>query len=197
LEIYFMRSIVNSFHRRRVKKYNKKAINILRFLFGFNKLREYLGPFVRLLSVLHPDIRTCFRFQRIQRMGAIEGVRQFSQFNLPVYTAKPQYDFKSYSLTKIKEKAFSLYHLNDVGIVGSSSLIHCDDSSLVYESYCTEHDENYKFDDEGAFVQGKGFFITRFRRSCQTIEHGILLSGNHSGNYYHFVYQILSRFYLI
>lgn len=193
-----MRSIVNSFfHRSVFSTYNKFTKNFLKLIYNDKEFRPYLGLVVKLLSKLHPDRKTYFSMQQIKQVNSCDRARQLGQIAHSLYTTKPQYHLTQYPLERIHDVNTSLYYLYNAKIIGSSNLVNYDKSISIYDAIHSKSCENISFVDQGALESFGDLYITRFKKSNVSIEEGIFLSGNFSGNYYHFVYEILSRFYLV
>lgn len=99
----------------------------------------------------------------------------------------------------LPERYFCL--LKDVEIIGASNVIIGRDS-FIYDLLANKK-ETYNITDIGLFrmwnspVQLGKKYIPCYHAEGEKIEKGICLVGNFSGNYYHYIYEILVKWYLV
>lgn len=99
----------------------------------------------------------------------------------------------------LPERYFCL--LKDVAIIGASNVI-ISKNRFIYDLLVNKK-ETYNITDRGLFRVWnspvhiyKKYFLC-YQKEGDRIEKGICLVGNFSGNYYHFIYEILVKWYLI
>lgn len=112
------------------------------------------------------------------------------------YCGEPQRDDVSGTLP---ERYMAV--LKNVEIIGASNVI-IGNNSIVYDLLATKK-ETYNITDIGLFrvlnspVHFGKKYVTCYQNKGVNIEKGLYLAGNFSSNYYHFIYEILVKWYLI
>lgn len=106
----------------------------------------------------------------------------------------------------IKCDLSDVYYVNieNCKIIGQSNIILTKNKYLLYD-YLAEKSKSYvNITDKGLFLFlnkvihfGKSYLLNHLGVSKDVIDKGIMLSGNFSDNYYHFVFEFLVKFDLI
>lgn len=90
----------------------------------------------------------------------------------------------------------SVWLLRNAGVIGSSNLIKVGKDQALYEPYFHDRSQSWAYTDPGVVGNRDDLFLVKYRAG-DAINQGILLSGNFSGNYYHFMFEFLSKWLLI
>lgn len=91
--------------------------------------------------------------------------------------------------------------VNNASIIGASNCI-ISGSNLLYD-LLAQNEKRYNITDVGLFrilnspVHFKKRYICCYKSKGEDIPSGIYLGGNYSGNFYHFVYEFIAKFYLL
>lgn len=104
----------------------------------------------------------------------------------------------------IKEDLLEQYvcEISDVSVIASSNNILSKSGTILYDLLCSSN-ENYRITDRG-FLRHKGRCVRigeRYVLKCyqygESMDTAISLVGNFSYNYYHFVYEFITKFFLL
>lgn len=91
--------------------------------------------------------------------------------------------------------------LQDVSIIGASNVILCKEKFL-YDLLVNKKD-TYNITDRGLFriwnspIHIANYYFLCFKNKGERIKSAICLVGNYSGNYYHFIFEILIKWFLL
>lgn len=104
----------------------------------------------------------------------------------------------------IKEELLEQYvcEISDSSVIASSNIILSKSGTILYDLLCKSND-NYKITDRG-FLRHKGCcvrigerYVTKCYQYGDGMDIAISLVGNFSYNYYHFVYEFITKFFLL
>lgn len=92
----------------------------------------------------------------------------------------------------------SVARFNNVEIIGNSDLVLCNDNIGIYELFFLDSHKKARYKSDGGIVYYRnGKCIVKNRHSNIGIDEAILLTGNFSFNFYHFLFEDLVKFSLI
>lgn len=117
--------------------------------------------------------------------------------------ATPRYDFESVSkYHQINIPDTHIYCYNDVSIIGGSDIILCGKNFIYDRLYF--HNENTQFTDSAIlriwkwiFIDKSNAIIGHLRGEIKKVDKAINLNGIYSGNYYHFINELIPKFVLV
>lgn len=121
-------------------------------------------------------------------------------------TVYPIHFFNQTPKEPINASLFDIYYsvIENCNIIGQSNAILTKDNYLLYDYLAHKSLKKINVTDSGLFLLlnrvihlGKIFFINYLKVSKNAIDKGIMLSGNFTDNYYHFVLEFLVKFELI
>ena len=109
------------------------------------------------------------------------------------------------------EQAYSIHlpdsymcHFADGSIIGASSVILSKSGHILYDMLAERKKYGANMTDMGLCLIGgkprhfgEHFIISYQKNSAQVLDKGISLACNMSNNYYHFMFEVVSRFYLL
>jgi len=84
--------------------------------------------------------------------------------------------------------------LNNVTIIGSSDIIILDEKYVLYDLKFWDKENVFDYTDNAIQFYKNDFCIIEIKKSLFNIDEAILLSGNYSFNYYHFLFEIIGKF---
>lgn len=179
-----------------LKKFNTtnktRLINFVVYAENNDLDRKYIDAVLSVFNVLR--LKSKYNYVKwLEIPSHIQGSLEYCT-QLITWAAKPQYYYDNYPCSEVKKQSYSVYKLKDVKIIGSSNVVLISSKEAMFEPYC--HDDGNRWDHTNTVIThefDKGFFI-RYRDSKKVIHSGIMLSGNASYNYYHFIYEFLSKF---
>jgi hypothetical protein len=111
--------------------------------------------------------------------------------------AKPQYYYQNYALIEVKEQNYSVLKLDHARIIGSSNIVFLCSGSVLYEPFLHDEENKWDYTDSCVIQQFDRSFLLKYRDSKKVVPSGIMLSGNYSYNYYHFILEFLTKFFLV
>ncbi len=99
-------------------------------------------------------------------------------------------------LQKTSLKETDIYQLKDVWISGNSNILITNEDIAYLDAQACFSDDKYFQIDGAVFKQSNDTIYVYSNRKKRVISSGIMLSGNFSWNYYHFIYEFLPKFEL-
>lgn len=84
--------------------------------------------------------------------------------------------------------------INNAQIIGCSDLILINDKTALYELKNFNQDGRYAYTDEAICYYEKNRCLLRNHKSNLIINEAVSLAGNYSFNYYHLIFEILTKF---
>ncbi len=87
--------------------------------------------------------------------------------------------------------------INSVQILGNSNLILLDGDKAVYDLKFHDKDSRYSYTDGGIKAYKNSNLLVKYSPSIRTIEKGVKLTANFSWNYFHLIFEVLSKFYYL
>ena len=114
-----------------------------------------------------------------------------------LYAARPQFYYEDFRLTEVKRHDLFCIQVTDASVYGSSNLIMIGPGKVIYEQFFHEEEDRWDYTDTIIQRHLGPRLLLQHRHVTTPIPCGILLSGNFSWNYYHFIYEFLSKFLLI
>jgi hypothetical protein len=157
--------------------------------------RKYIERTVAIFNLL--SRKTKFHY-----VGAFENSSNTSETAVYITqdilcAAKPQFYYQNFPLTEFKTKRYVVLKLDAAKIIGSSNVILDRCGEAIYEQFF--HGDYNKWDYTDTSISGyiDQRFLLKYVDSKKIIHSGILLSGNYSWNYYHFIYEFLTKFLLV
>lgn len=102
---------------------------------------------------------------------------------------------------KVKTREKYLFITEDVYVVGKSNVLYSD-KTIIYDKI-VEQTNNERITDNGllrirnGLVHFNKYYFVSYKTKGTTIPEAICLTGNFSGNLYHYFYEILGKFYII
>jgi len=93
--------------------------------------------------------------------------------------------------------------IHDCSIIGESNLVLTKENLLLYDTLVDKSNSHVNVTDKGLFllfnklIHVGRYYILNYLKNNKSIEKGIMLSGNFSNNYYHFVLEFIVKFELI
>jgi hypothetical protein len=118
-------------------------------------------------------------------------------FVISLYSYKPQYVDKQTNLSVNHETTVYAVLINSAIVYGSSNVISIDKEKIIYELYGYDESRKFKYTDTVILSCYNDYFLIQHKESKITIRNGIFFSGNYSYNYYHYLFEFLSKFYLL
>lgn len=112
---------------------------------------------------------------------------------LPLYASRPQYFYQQFDLVEVKEQNYSVMTLNNVMISGGSNFVLLSPSEALYEPYFYDEKNAWDYTDPVIRQNFKDVFVIQCKRVNGSIHEGIMLSGAASYNFYHYIYEFLSK----
>jgi len=136
-----------------------------------------------------------FRYARVVEVDSLENL--IGKFELNLYSAKPRYYYEQCSSSINNNRTVSAALLKNVIVYGSSNVVSVDKDRIIYELYYYDRRKKFNYSDTAIVSCHDDCFVIQYKKCNRDIENGVLFSGNYSWNYYHFVYEILAKFYLM
>lgn len=81
-----------------------------------------------------------------------------------------------------------------VDLIGSSNLIMTRDKRVIYDLKYLLRSKNIRYSDFGIKYYNNNFCLVKNNSIEEEIYRGIMMLGNYSWNYYHFLFEIISKF---
>lgn len=127
----------------------------------------------------------------------LEHVSDNNSCAVALHCAKPQYFYQNYPLESVFKDLASPLILTEAKVIGSSNFVVTADRSVIYELHYNNKLGNYVYNDTAFFLITSRGFLLKARGVRSPIENGIFLCGNFSSNYYHFLFEIVSKFWYL
>ncbi|MCB0743090.1 MAG: hypothetical protein KDC67_04240, partial [Ignavibacteriae bacterium] len=134
----------------------------------------------------------------IQQTSKLNDI-QYSEVASQLFYSKPQFtNYDDFKLVHYHNTNDYIANLSNVDIITGSNLILPVDSNYALTGYYDFFSNGYFFMDKGkSYQKNKMILIKGKVKRTNYIDSGILLTGNHSKNYYHFIFEFITKFYLI
>lgn len=113
------------------------------------------------------------------------------------YTAKPQFYYQQFSLTEVKQLQTYVLKLSNAKIFGASNVVLVRPGKAIYEPFFNDENQKADYTDTVISQYAGQTFVLKHSAHAKKIQSGIMLSGNYSENYYHFLIELLTKFFLI
>lgn len=115
-----------------------------------------------------------------------------------LYFSKPRFSSTNKeALISYKKNKNYIAHLSNCVIINGSNLLLPTDFNFVLNPYYEFLPNDYFFMDKGKRYQKNNLILVKGEKLKKTIQTGIYLSGNHSANYYHLIFEFLTKFYVV
>lgn len=147
---------------------------------------------VKLISAFNPDFKTHYSYVKITD-AASHGLL-IDSIEVTLCAAKPQYYYNKNDTYYTTSKYADIKQINNVVVYGSTSIISIDDEIVIHQTYQNDIHNKYNFND-AVIIRScfKPHLLIQYKQSGNIINKGILLSGSFSFNYYHLLFEYLSR----
>lgn len=157
--------------------------------------REPIDFIIRVFNWFSPRTKLLYAeaFEAMCNTGGVEVHR------LPgiLSAAKPQTYYQNHPIEEIRRQDFFVLSLANAKIFGSSNIIESCLGCLLYEPFFADNEKKWIFTDTSILKNNDRRFVLKYRPSNMLIPCGIMLSGNYSWNYYHFVIEFITKLLLI
>ena len=165
---------------------------MLYFLKG-NTVLKYI---TKLFVGLFEDIRM---FECIENYTSKKplNIKYISSSSLILSYSSPKFDqqvMKDFDLVNVSGFKKYAIELKNAQVIGGSSLILLDKQSALYEIKCNDIQRRYSYSDEALHCYNDKYCLIKSTASEIGYEEAISLAGNFSWNYYHLLYEILTKF---
>lgn len=123
-------------------------------------------------------------------------------FSIPIVSSycPPRYKADNSTIPKMKHvEYFNNYAaiFKDVEVIGGSNVIIADDLFAIYDLKTYDLEQKMYYSDQGIRTYHKDFLLVKKYESTLSIDTAIFLGGNYSWNYFHFLYEIVVKFFRI
>lgn len=185
-------------YRRTIKKIHNKIDTSQTKLISYSmkkRFKSYCKPMIGVFNILSKE-REYYYVNAFENICHIKGKVEYST-QITLYAAKPQYHYQQHDLNEVKKQNYSVLKLNNVKIIGSTSFVILSSSEALYEPY--SHDVNKLWDYKNPLIKDKIYsqFLIQCKKNNVIINDGIMLSGDASYNFYHFIFEYLSKFIIL
>lgn len=111
--------------------------------------------------------------------------------------AKPQYYYQNSPLTEFNTQSYAVIKFDAVKIIGSSNVVLAHSGVAIYDQFFYGDNNRWDYTDTSIYKYADKRFLLKYIDSKKVIQSGISLSGNYSWNYYHFIYEFLTKFLIV
>jgi len=132
-------------------------------------------------------------FVEIVSLNSIKDAVLLTESESVMLSVKPRFVMNESvcrSFVNIKNK---LVILKDISVVGGSNVIRVGDGKVICEQNYYNSKHNFYIRDPDVYADARDSLILTCPIETTTIESGILLSGNGSYNYYHFMFEFVAK----
>lgn len=158
--------------------------------------------------------RMIHKFFKVKKVRKIKYFKNFLNVNIVDIKEISKTKFikdteKKYSFSRpqkfheINDLEFCSFHfvepffLKNVYVIGSSNFLILDSDKAIYELYYYNRKKNFSYIDPSFVIEHEEIFKISYNSSNYKIKKAINFCGNFSYNYYHFIVEIVSKFYYL
>lgn len=163
---------------------------------ALNKLREIvtsshrLAPVMRFETYAEQRDKDCYHLIETNRETLVMSSRYYGEDAIPA------------ERFALPDAYWACLHQGK--IIGGSSVVVTSDCKMLYDLLASCQLYNARITDNGLLMLrgkpchiGNGYFYSYRRNREGSIEKGVCLASNMSNNYYHFMFQVASKFYYL
>jgi capsular polysaccharide biosynthesis protein len=114
-----------------------------------------------------------------------------------VSSARLQYFYQQQKLERMREFDVHVLSMKESMVFGSSNVVVANGEVAIYEALSFDTKNKFLYSDSCVLTWKDNSLLLQYKDSHVVIEDGIMLSGNYSWNYYHFLFEFMTKFYLI
>lgn len=186
-------------YQRTVRKIHDKIDNSQTGLLSYAMKKgfkyDYYKPIMHIFNSLRKETKY-YHVWAFENICHAQGKEEYST-QITLYAAKPQYYYQQHDLREVKNQSYSVLRLNNVKIIGASVVVLLSPSEAIYEPYSHDAFKLWDYKDPVIKCNLDKQFLIQCKKSKAIINEGIMLSGDASYNFYHFIFEFLSKFLFI
>lgn len=117
-------------------------------------------------------------------------------YSSPIYYDE-NYDCYPNNLKLHLVKTSAVTQIDNAEIAGNSNIIQADNGHAIYDIKYNDTEKNYIYKDGRIILYNDTFCLLSSTDNILRVESGIKLTAHYSWNYFHYVYEVLTKFYYL
>lgn len=154
---------------------------------------SFLSFLVKIFSFF--NIYNSYLVVKLEKLSA--GAECLYSSRVDLYAAMPRYDFDDNPLEVMQQNDIACHVIDDVRCIGLSNLLLFDNETAYYPLFFYDKQNKFVLRDVSVVEIISEYALCKHKNEFIEIEEAIFLLNNFSENYYHFMYEVLVKFYLI
>ncbi|MDI1302788.1 MAG: glycosyltransferase 61 family protein [bacterium] len=129
--------------------------------------------------------------ERIEGIECISDNPVFLSYSPPLFYKDK---LKSSEMMAVTGHTAYMAVFDEAVVIGDSSIVFLKKKSAIYDIKSYDKNNRYRYTDRAIKFCGKDFLLARKSYSCDAFGEAIFLCNNYSWNYYHLLFEVMTRF---